>query len=110
MLSVPFAVSELGVALAALVLPAVAAVVVFTLKVLLRAADIYGAVSYQELVREALGPAAAHAVSVALIAYIAGSCVATPSSSPTRSTPSPPPRAFPARRSTPVCSGRNARR
>ena len=33
-LSVPFAVSELGVALAALVLPAVAAVVVFTLKVL----------------------------------------------------------------------------
>ena len=75
-LSVPFAVSELGVALAALVLPAVAAVVVFTLKVLLRAADIYGAVSYQELVREALGPAAAHAVSVALISYIAGSCVA----------------------------------
>ena len=40
------------------------------------AADVYGAVSYQELVREALGPAAAHAVSVALIAYIAGSCVA----------------------------------
>ena len=47
MLSVPFAVSELGVALAALVLPLVAAVVVFTLKVLLRASDVYGAVSYQ---------------------------------------------------------------
>ena len=75
-LSVPFAVSELGVALAALVLPLVAAVVVFTLKVLLRASDVYGAVSYQELVRKALGPGAAHAVSVTLIAYIAGSCVA----------------------------------
>lgn len=75
-LSMPFAVSELGVALAALVLPMVAAVVVFTLKVLLRASDVYGAVSYQELVHKALGPVAAHAVSVALIAYIAGSCVA----------------------------------
>ena len=75
-LSVPFAVSELGVALAALVLPLVAAVVVFTLKVLLRASDVYGAVSYQELVRKALVPGAAHAVSVTLIAYIAGSCVA----------------------------------
>ena len=75
-LSVPFAVSELGVALAALVLPLVAAVVVFTLKVLLRASDVYGAVSYQELVRKALGPGAAHFVSVTLIAYIAGSCVA----------------------------------
>ena len=49
-LSMPFAVSELGVALAALVLPTVAVVVVFTLKVLLRASDVYGAVSYQELV------------------------------------------------------------
>ena len=75
-LSMPFAVSELGVALAALVLPMVAAVVVFTLKVLLRASDVYGAVSYQELVHKALGPVAGHAVSVALIAYIAGSCVA----------------------------------
>ena len=75
-LSMPFAVSELGVALAALVLPTVAVVVVFTLKVLLRASDVYGAVSYQELVCKALGPVAAHAVSVALVTYIAGSCVA----------------------------------
>jgi len=75
-LSVPYAVSELGVVLALVVLPAVAAVVVFTLHVLIDAADVYGAVSYQELVSKALGPGVAHFVSFTLILYIAGSCVA----------------------------------
>ena len=75
-LSVPYAVSELGAVLALVALPAVAAVVIFTLHVLIKAGDVYGAVSYQELVSKALGPLAAHFVSFTLILYIAGSCVA----------------------------------
>jgi len=75
-LSVPYAVSELGVVLALVVVPLVALVVIFTLKVLIRASDTYGAVSYQELVLKALGPVTAHAVSTTLILYTLGSCIA----------------------------------
>lgn len=75
-LSLPFAIRHTGAALGLVLACAVAAVIVFTLDVLVRAGEAHGAVSYQELVRKALGPAASHLVSLTLVVYIFGSCVA----------------------------------
>lgn len=75
-LGVPFAVRSMGAVLGALSLCLVMATSVLTLNVLTRAARAYGASSYQELVRKSMGRFAAHAVSLTLIAYVFGSCVA----------------------------------
>lgn len=75
-LGVPFAVRSMGAVLGALSLCLVMAVSVLTLNVLTRAARAYGASSYQELVRKSMGWFAAHVVSLTLIAYVFGSCVA----------------------------------
>ena len=75
-LGVPFAVRSMGAVLGALSLCLVMAISVLTLNVLTRAARAYGASSYQELVRKSMGWFAAHVVSLTLIAYVFGSCVA----------------------------------
>ena len=75
-LSVPYAVRSMGAVLGALSLCLVKAISVLTLNVLTRAARAYGASSYQELVRKSMGRFAAHVVSLTLIAYVFGSCVA----------------------------------
>ena len=75
-LSVPYAVRSMGAVLGALSLCLVMAISVLTLNVLTRAARAYGASSYQELVRKSMGWFAAHVVSLTLIAYVFGSCVA----------------------------------
>jgi amino acid permease len=75
-LSLPFAMREMGAALGLLLAVLVAGMIVFTLNTLLKAGERHDAVSYQELVLKALGPAASHLVSLTLIIYIFGSCVA----------------------------------
>ena len=75
-LSLPYAVRETGAILGLVLCTLVAFVIVFTLRVLVRAGDAYDAASYQELVRKALGPVASVFVSLTLIVYIFGSCVA----------------------------------
>ena len=75
-LGVPFAVRSMGAVLGALSLCLVMAISVLTLNVLTRAARAYGASSYQELVRKSMGWFAAHVVSLTLVAYVFGGCVA----------------------------------
>lgn len=75
-LSLPYAVRETGAILGLVLCTLVAFVIVFTLRVLVRAGDAHDAASYQELVRKALGPVASVFVSLTLIVYIFGSCVA----------------------------------
>ena len=52
-LSVPFAVREMGAALGLALAATVAAMIIFTLNTLLRAGERHGAVSYQDLVLKA---------------------------------------------------------
>ena len=75
-LGVPFAIRQMGAVLGAATLCVVASITLFTLNVLCRGARVYRAQSYQELVRKSIGRVASHAVSLILVVYIFGTCVA----------------------------------
>ena len=75
-LSLPYAFSQTGAILGVFVACAVVGLVVFTLNVLLRFGDAHDAWSYQALVQKALGRRFSLLVSLTLILYIFGSCVA----------------------------------
>ena len=75
-LGVPFAIRKMGAVLGAATLCVVASITLFTLNVLCRAAHVYRAQSYQELVRRSIGRVASHAVSLILVVCIFGTCVA----------------------------------
>ena len=75
-LGVPFAIRQMGAVLGAATLCVAASITLFTLNVLCRAARVYRASSYQELVRKSIGRVASHAVSLILVVCIFGTCVA----------------------------------
>lgn len=75
-LGVPFAIRQMGAVLGAATLCVAASITLFTLNVLCRAAHVYRAQSYQELVRKSIGRVASHVVSLILVVYIFGTCVA----------------------------------
>ena len=75
-LRVPFAIRQTGAVLGAATLCVVASISLFTLNVLCRGARVYRASSYQELVRKSIGRVASHVVSLILVVYIFGTCVA----------------------------------
>jgi amino acid permease len=75
-LGVPFAIRQTGAVLGAATLCVVASISLFTLNVLCRGARVYRASSYQELVRKSIGRVASHVVSLILVVYIFGTCVA----------------------------------
>lgn len=75
-LAIPFAIRELGYALGGIVVLVAAMLVAYTLLVLVRAGSAFGSTSYQGLVKDAFGLNVSRAVSVVLIVYLFGSCVA----------------------------------
>ena len=75
-LGVPFAIRQMGAVLGAATLCVAASITLFTLNVLCRGARVYRASSYQELVRKSIGRVASHVVSLTLVVYIFGTCVA----------------------------------
>ena len=75
-LRVPFAIRQMGAVLGAATLCVAASISLFTLNVLCRGARVYRASSYQELVRKSIGRVASHVVSLILVVYIFGTCVA----------------------------------
>ena len=75
-LGVPFAIRQMGAVLGAVTLCVAASITLFTLNVLCRGARVYRASSYQELVRKSIGRVASQVVSLILVVYIFGTCVA----------------------------------
>ena len=75
-LATPYAVSTFGTIGGGMAIASAAGVVAYTLRALVRAGSAFGSTSYQGLVRDAFGAKVSIGVSVVLVVYLFGSCIA----------------------------------